>query len=166
MQYRFSELTEKVNTQPKFDKWVETRKREIKDLAYENRSVIDKMSVQRTIDDFDLLKKVFKRLVTLRKKSEDYDLAICIDREGFTSFRVYFPITQKELDKAIVYRQERIKELGRWGSACISTDEAVWDVLHEKVYKIFDFTRPITNCQCFEKCGSGLVRKMYIFGFK
>lgn len=166
MRYRFSELTEKVNTQVKFDKWVEQRKKDIKELAYENRSVIDKNSIQRDIDEFDKLKGMFKRFTTLRKKSDDYDLVIGIDNKGYTSFYVYFPITQKQLDDAVEYRRKRIAELGRWGSACISLDDAVWSTLHEKVYKLFSFTRPITAIQSFDKYGSGLVRKMQIFGFQ
>ena len=165
MRYRFSELTEKVNTQVKFDKWVEQKKKEIKELAYENRSVIDKNSIQRDIDEFDKLKGMFKRFIALRKKSGDYDLVIGIDNNGYTSFYVYFPITQKQLDAAVEYRQKRIAELGRWGSACISLDDAVWSTLHEKVYKLFSFTRPVTAIQSFDKYGSGLVRKMQIFGF-
>lgn len=165
MIYRFSDLIEKFNTQVKFDKWVEQRKKEIKDLAYENRPIIDVKSVQHTIDDFDKLKKVFKRFIALLKKSDDYDLTICIDKKGYTSFYVYFPITRKQLDEAVEYRQKRVAELGRWGSACISLDDAVWSVLHEKVYKMFDFTRPVTAIQSFDKYGSGLVRKMQIFGF-
>ena len=166
MRYRFSELTEKVNTQVKFDKWVEQRKKDIKELAYENRSVIDKNSIQRDIDEFDKLKGTFKHFTALRKKSDDYDLVIGIDDKGHTSFYVYFPITQKQLDAAVEYRQKRIAELGRWGSACISLDDAVWSTLHEKVYKLFSFTKPITAIQSFDKYGSGLVRKMQIFGFK
>ena len=165
MTYRFSELVQKYKTQSQFDKWVDARKKEIKELAYENRSVIEKRSVENTINDFDNVKKAFKRLNTLRKKSEDYDAVIIIDKEGYTRFRVYFPITQKELDKSIEYRRERIAELGKWGSACISLDDAVWSVLHEKVYKTFNFTRPVKNIESFEKYGSGLVRKMEIFGF-
>lgn len=166
MTYRFSELIEKYKTQAQFDKWVEARKKEIKELAYENRNIIDKRQLERTIDDFDNVKNAYKPLKSLFKKSEDYDATFTIDKQGYTSFRVYFPITEKELDKAIVYRQERIKELGKWGSACISGDEAIWNVTHERIYKTFDFTRPITNMQGFEKYGSNLVRKMEIFGFK
>ena len=162
---RFSELVQKYKTQSQFDKWVDARKKEIKELAYENRSVIEKRSVENTINDFDNVKKAFKRLNTLRKKSEDYDAVIIIDKEGYTRFRVYFPITQQELDKSIEYRREHIAELGKWGSACISLDDAVWSVLHEKVYKTFNFTRPVKNIESFEKYGSGLVRKMEIFGF-
>ena len=164
MTYRFSELTE-LKTQAKFDKWVEDRKKDIKELAYENRRVIDKRSLEREIDNFDLVKKVFKPLTSLRKKSTDYDAVFVVDREGYTSFRVYFPITQKELDKSIEYRQSVVKELGKWGGACFSLDEAVWSVTHERVFKTLSFIRPITACQSFDKYGSGLVRKAEVFGF-
>ena len=166
MQYRFSELIEKYKTQAQFDKWVEARKKEIKELAYENRNIIDKRQLEHELDCFDSVKKVWKPMKALRKKSEDYDAVFAIDKKGYSRFVVYFPITEKELDKAIEYRQERIKELGKWGSACISGDEAVWSVTHERIYKVFDFTRPIFNMQGFEKYGSNLVRKMEIFGFK
>ena len=166
MQYRFSELVEKLKTQASFNKWVEARKNEAKALAYENRPVIYKRELQHEIDNLDSLKKAYKPINALRKKSEDYDILIGIDTKGYSNFRVYFPITQKELDKAVEYRQERIKELGKWGSACISTDEAVWSVLHEKVFKTFSFARPITAIQCFDRYGSGLVRKMEVFGFR
>lgn len=166
MTYRFSELIDTLKTQSSFDKWVEARKLEIKDLAYENRRVIDKRSVEHNQDLFDSVKKAYKPLKALRKKSGDYDAVFTIDKEGYVSFRVYFPITIDELDKAIEYRQERIKELGRWGSACISLDEAVWSVLHEKVFKTFSFARPVTAIQSFDKYNSGLVRKMEVFGFQ
>lgn len=166
MLYRFSELIETLKTQSSFDKWVEARKKEIKDLAYENRHIIDKRQLEHELECFDSVKKAYKPLKALRKKSEDYDAVFGIDTKGYSNFRVYFPITQKELDKAVEYRQEVIKELGKWGSACISTDEAVWSVLHEKVFKTFSFARPITAIQSFDKYGSGLVRKMEVFGFK
>ena len=166
MLYRFSELINTLKTQSQFDKWVNDRKGEIKELAYENRPVIDKRQIEHELECFDSVKKAYKPLKTLRKKSEDYDAVFGIDTKGYSNFRVYFPITQKELDKAVEYRQKRIKELGQWGSACINLDEAVWSVLHEKVFKTFKFARPITAIQSFDKYGSGLVRKMEIFGFQ
>lgn len=166
MIYRFSELLETLKTQNSFDKWVETKKAELKALAYDNRPVIYKRELEHEIESFDSLKKAYKPLKTLRKKSKDYDATFSIDRQGYSTFKVYFPISQKELDEAIEYRQNVIKELGKWGSACISTDEAVWSVLHEKVFKTFSFARPQTAIQSFDKYGSNLVRKMEIFGFK
>ena len=166
MIYRFSELVKTLKTQSQFDKWVEARKNEAKALAYENRPVIYKRELEHEIDNLDSLKKAYKPISALRKKSEDYDILIGIDNKGYSIFRVYFPITRTELDKAVEYRQERIKELGKWGSACISLDEAVWSVLHEKVFKTFKFARPITAIQSFDKHGSGLVRKMEVFGFQ
>ena len=166
MTYRFSELTETLKTQAAFDKWVETRKTEAKALAYENRPEIYKRELEHEIDNIDSLKKAYKPLKALRKKSGDYDALITIDNKGYSSFRVYFPITQKELDEAIEYRQMRIKELGKWGSACISLDDAVWNTLHDKVFKTFSFARPITAIQSFDQYNSRLVRKMEIFGFQ
>lgn len=166
MTYRFSELTETLKTQTTFDKWVEARKSEAKALAYDNRPVIYKRELEHEIDNIDSLKKAYKPLKALRKKSQDYDALITIDNQGYSCFRVYFPISQKELDEAVEYRQKVIKELGKWGSSCISLDDAVWSVLHEKVYQTFSFTRPQTAIQSFDKYGSGLVRKMEVFGFK
>ena len=166
MYWRFSDLTDDIKTQPQFDKWVEARKAEIKELAYENRPVIDKRQLEHELDCFDSVKKVWKPMKALRKKSEVYDVSFGIDKKGFSRFVVYFPITDKELDEAIEYRQKRVQELGKWGSICLKPDEACWSVLHERVYKRLSFVRPITAMQYFEKVNSGLVRKMEVFGFQ
>lgn len=166
MLYKFSKLISSLRTQAQFDQWVESRKAEIKEKAYDKRHVIDKRSLQHELDSFDSLKKAYKPLKKLRRKSGDYDAAIVIDDKGYTSFRVYFPVSQEELDAAADYRRQRIAELGRWGSICISPGEALWSILHEKIYEVFSFTRPVTAIQNFEKYGSPLVRKMDIFGFK
>lgn len=166
MRYEFSTLVEKYKTQKTFDKWVDERKAEIKDLAYENRGVIDKKSVERQQELFDSVKKAYKPLKSLRKKSEFYDALFIIDKEGYVDFWVYFPIKGEELDKALEYKKKRIEELGAMGKFCISTDEAVYDVLHEKVYKTFSFARPITACKHFSKHEYGLVREMEVFGFQ
>ena len=166
MYWRFSDLTDDIKTQAQFDKWVEARKKEMKELAYENRDTIYKRELEHEIECFDSVKKAWKPLKALRKKSDVYDASFSIDKQGYCKFVVYFPITDKELDESIEYRQERIKELGKWGSLCLKPDEACWSVLHERVYKRLGFVRPITAMQYFEKVNSGLVRKMEVFGFK
>jgi hypothetical protein len=168
MYWKISELIEDegLNTQAKFDKWVEARKKEIKELAYENRDTIYKRELENEINNFDSVKKAYKHIKSLRKKSDVYDVLMSIDKKGYITFRVYFPITEKELDECIEYRSTRVKALGRWGSSCISPEEACWSVLHERIYKKLDWANPYTSMQYFEKVNSGLVRKMEVFSFQ
>ena len=167
MYYRFSNLVEDIKTQAQFDKWVEARKKEMKELAYENRRIIDKRSLEHELDNFDSVKKAYKPLKDLRKKSKVYDALFSIDREGYCRFKVYFPITDKELDECVEYRRKRVAELGRWGSICLKPEEACWTILHERVYKTFSFTRPCESLQYFDHPeGNGLIRMMEVYSFK
>lgn len=162
MRYKFSELVTTLKTQKSFDKWVDGQKEQVKELAYENCSVIDKDSIKRNQEVLDSLKKAYKPLKSLRKKSADYDASIIITKQGCVEFYVYFPITQKEFETAREYRQKQIDELGKFGDICVRQDEVEWELFHEKVYKAINFAKPMYNS--FEKV-DGLVRKMEVFRF-
>lgn len=162
MRYTFSALAETMKTQAKFDKWVEEMKQQVKDLAYENCRVIDKGSITYHQDLLESIKKAYKPLKQLRKKSSVYDAAICIDRKGSVELWVYFPITQKESEMAREQRLKKIGELGMYGDVCYTYDDAIWDITHERVYKAFNFAKPIETA--FTKVDI-LVRKMQIFRF-
>ena len=162
MIYRFSELINTLKTQNQFDKWVETIKANIKDLAYENCNVIDKRSIVDSQNKFDSVKKAYKPLKKLYKKSSGYDASFIVTKQGYVEFYVYFPITEKDAEMARECRQKEIAEIGKFGDICVRQDEVDWKLFHEKVYKTINFAKPMYDS--FEKVDR-LVRKMKVCRF-
>ena len=170
MIYTFSQLVEKYKTQKSFDKWVDSQLVEIERLSYE-QPIIEKASIRNQQDMFESVKKAYKPLKALRKKSADYDAKFMISKQGYVEIEVIFPFTEKEVEKAILHRKEKVEELdkkfgGHDGCLCYHIHEAFWDLYHDKIYKIFNFTEYNHNGRhYFVRHNGNAIRKMGITKF-
>ena len=165
----FYDIFEEFRTEKSFSAWVEKQKRAIRELAFKNRSVIDKRSLEMEIEQFSTVVKAWKPLKELRRESKDFGLYITIDRKGYHRMVVTFPVTRSEIDEAAERRREIVRELGRWGGACCSLDECVYKVMKNKVDALLPFAVRVLDdsFQAYEPFhGNGLIRKSNVTMFK
>lgn len=129
MRYYFSNLINEIKQERSFAKWIEERKAEIKNNAYENRREIDKWSIADDQKNVASLIRIWKPFKALMKKNDNYDIIIKIDNKGYLSFDLIFPVTQKQIDKAMKLRAESRKN-GYW---FVDFDECLYMVCNENV---------------------------------
>lgn len=134
---RISYLIEGIKRKATLQKWVNEQKELAKKLAYENRDTIYKRELEDDIKRLDYILPLWEKFKKLRKKSTDYDVLINIDRKGYITLQITFPITKEELDKAIENKSNYIKENGKMYSCCCRLEEEVYKVCHERVEKVF-----------------------------
>ena len=135
---RISYLIEDIKRKATLQKWVNEKKELAKKLAYEHRDTIYKRELEDDIKRLDYILPLWEKFKKLRKKSTDYDVLINIDRKGYITLQITFPITKEELDKAIENKSNYIKENGRMYSCCRRLEEEeVYKVCHERVEKVF-----------------------------
>ena len=137
MTSRISYLIEDIKRKATLQKWVNEKKELAKKLAYENRDTIYKRELEDDIKRLDYILPLWEKFKKLRKKSTDYDVLINIDRKGYITLQITFPITKEELDKAIENKSNYIKENGKMYSCCCRLEEEVYKVCHERVEKVF-----------------------------
>ena len=134
---RISYLIEGIKRKATLQKWVNEQKELAKKLAYEHRDTIYKRELEDDIKRLDYILPLWEKFKKLRKKSTDYDVLINIDRKGYITLQITFPITKEELDKAIENKSNYIKENGKMYSCCCRIEEEVYKVCHERVEKVF-----------------------------
>lgn len=169
--FYLSELFATLKTRKQFDTWVEKTAAELKTTIYDTRKEIYKKEVEDELRQFASLKYAWDSVKPLIKKDKEYELLITIDNEGYHRFSFRFPITKSQYDRCVDYRQGVIKELNKdgfkWGSSCISIEEAVWTTLHEEIYKKFSFASFYESYHYIEAfAGQPLVRKLDIRNFQ
>ena len=135
---RISYLIEDIKRKATLQKWVNEKKELAKKLAYEHRDTIYKRELEDDIKRLDYILPLWEKFKKLRKKSTDYDVLINIDRKGYITLQITFPITKEELDKAIENKSNYIKDNGRMYSCCRRLEEEeVYKVCHKRIEKIF-----------------------------
>ena len=134
---KISYLIESIKRKSTLQKWVNEQKELAKKLAYEHRDTIYKRELEDDIKRLDYILPLWEKFKKLRKKSTDYDVLINIDRKGYITFQITFPITKEELDKALESKSNYIKENGNMYSCCCRIEEEVYKVCHERVEKVF-----------------------------
>ena len=154
---RISYLIEGIKRKATLQKWVNEQKELAKKLAYEHRDTIYKRELEDDIKRLDYILPLWEKFKKLRKKSTDYDVLINIDRKGYITLQITFPITKEELDKAIENKSNYIKENGRMYSCCCRLEEEVYKVCHERVEKVFSGMKLNANGSYYPY-GSNLVR--------
>ena len=156
-------------TKKAFEKWVDETTAKLKMDAYENRDTIWKRELENELTAFASLKYAWDKIKALRKKSEDYDLYIFIDKKGYHRFEFLFPIAQEQFNDGLDYREKRVKELNRngfqWGSACISQDEAVSHIIRDSVRTKYPFLDIHPKSECvFERSKDRALVRRYVTG--
>ena len=134
---KISYLIESIKRKSTLQKWVNEQKELAKKLAYEHRDTIYKRELEDDIKRLDYILPLCEKFKKLRKKSTDYDVLINIDRKGYITLQITFPITKEELDKAVESKSDYIKENGKMYSCCCRLEEEVYKVCHERVGKVF-----------------------------
>ena len=134
---RISYLIEDIKRKATLQKWVNEKKELAKKLAYEHRDTIYKRELEDDIKRLDYILPLWEKFKKLRKKSTDYDVLINIDRKGYITLQITFPITKEELDKAIENKSNYIKENGKMYSCCCRLEEEVYKVCHKRIEKLF-----------------------------
>lgn len=134
---KISYLIENIKRKSILQKWVNEQKELAKKLAYEHRDTIYKRELEDDIKRLDYILPLWEKFKKLRKKSTDYDVLINIDRKGYITLQITFPITKEELDKADESKSNYIKKNGRMYSCCCRLEEEVYKVCHERVEKVF-----------------------------
>ena len=134
---RISYLIEGIKRKTTLQKWVNEQKELAKKLAYEHRDTIYKRELEDDIKRLDYILPLWEKFKKLRKKSTDYDVLINIDRKGYITLQITFPITKEELDKALESKSNYIKKNGKMYSCCCRLEEEVYKVCHERVEKVF-----------------------------
>lgn len=134
---KISYLIESIKRKSTLQKWVNEQKELAKKLAYEHRDTIYKRELEDDIKRLDYILPLWEKFKKLRKKSTDYDVLINIDRKGYITLQITFPITKEELDKAVESKSNYIKENGKMYSCCCRLEEEVYKVCHERVEKVF-----------------------------
>lgn len=130
---------EEFRTERDFSRWVKRQAAEIRRLAFENRQVIDKRSLEREIGLFSSLEKAWKPMKGLRRRSKDYDLIVSVNGKGYHRITLAFPVTREDLDRAADHRRKAVARLGRWGSACYDPDEALYDTYKDALDTLVPF---------------------------
>ena len=133
---KISYLIESIKRKSTLQKWVNEQKELAKKLAYEHRDTIYKRELEDDIKRLDYILPLWEKFKKLRKKSTDYDVLINIDRKGYITLQITFPITKEELDKAVERKSNYIKENGKMYSCCCRLEEEVYKVCHERVEKV------------------------------
>ena len=143
---KISYLIESIKRKSTLQKWVNEQKELAKKLAYEHRDTIYKRELEDDIKRLDYILPLWEKFKKLRKKSTDYDVLINIDRKGYITLQITFPITKEELDKAVESKSDYIKENGKMYSCCCRLEEEVYKVCHERVEKVFSGMEFNANC--------------------
>ena len=91
---RISYLIEDIKRKATLQKWVNEKKELAKKLAYEHRDTIYKRELEDDIKRLDYILPLWEKFKKLRKKSTDYDVLINIDRKGYITLQITFPITK------------------------------------------------------------------------
>ena len=161
---KISYLIESIKRKSTLQKWVNEQKELAKKLAYEHRDTIYKRELEDDIKRLDYILTLWEKFKKLRKKSTDYDVLINIDRKGYITLQITFPITKEELDKAVESKSNYIKENGKMYSCCCRLEEEVYKVCHERVEKVFSgmefndngsycvYSNALTRCVESVKC--------------
>lgn len=137
MIYEFSTLTETIKTKADFDKWVDERLAEIDTLVMNRREIYPR-ELRNEKASFESIKNVWDAMNTLRKESPDYDITIVIDKQGYHTFKVRFPITNEERIQVIDARNTYCAE-NDIPRSCAYISEWYWKYLGDKVKNKFHF---------------------------
>lgn len=165
MIYRFSQILEFIKTKADFEKWVDEKKAEIKEIIYAERNEINKREVRDELDKFETLKFAWDGMMNLRKKSVDYDLDILINKKGYTEFAVRFPIDKEVYYKILDDRKTYCKEYDIPLSCCYVW-EWLWSGLKDKIKSDFDFVNFHDGEYCVEDTAYTFVKKVQVGSFK
>lgn len=131
-----SGLIETYKRKASLEKWVEELMVTARQRAYENRSTIYKRELEDDLRRLRYIIPLWEKFKKLRKKSPDYDVLIDVDRRGYITMQVTFPITEKEYADAKELKHEWAMNNKGYGFCC-RLGEMVYKVSHERVEKVF-----------------------------
>ena len=109
MTTKISYLIESFKRKSSLQKWVDEQMVIARQRAYDNRSTIYKRELEDDLRRLNYIIPLWEIFKKLRKKSADYDVLIDIDRKGYITMQLTFPITQEELDEAMENKRTYIK---------------------------------------------------------
>ena len=137
MTTKISYLIESFKRKSSLQKWVDEQMVIARQRAYDNRSTIYKRELEDDLRRLNYIIPLWEIFKKLRKKSADYDVLIDIDRKGYITMQLTFPITQEELDEATQNKRNYIKEHGQFYASCCRVEEELYKVCHQRIKKVF-----------------------------
>jgi len=137
MKTRISILIDDVKRTSTLQKWIEEEKNKARQSAYDNRKVIYKNELAEELKKLDCILPLWNMFKKLRKKSTDYDALIEVDRKGYITIQLTFPITWEEHHQTTENRQAYIASNKPFGDICCRQPEEIWKVCHERINKVF-----------------------------
>ena len=137
MTTKISYLIESFKRKSSLQKWVDEQMVIARQRAYDNRSTIYKRELEDDLRRLNYIIPLWEIFKKLRKKSADYDVLIDIDRKGYITMQLTFPITQEELDEASQNKRNYIKEHGQFYASCCRVEEELYKVCHQRIEKVF-----------------------------
>ena len=137
MTAKISYLIESFKRKSSLQKWVDEQMVIARQRAYDNRSTIYKRELEDDLRRLNYIIPLWEIFKKLRKKSADYDVLIDIDRKGYITMQLTFPITQEELDEAMENKRNYIKEHGQFYASCCRVEEELYKVCHQRIEKVF-----------------------------
>ena len=137
MTTKISYLIESFKRKSSLQKWVDEQMVIARQRAYDNRSTIYKRELEDDLRRLNYIIPLWEIFKKLRKKSADYDVLIDIDRKGYITLQLTFPITQEELDEAMENKRNYIKEYGQFYASCCRIEEELYKVCHQRIEKVF-----------------------------
>ena len=160
MTTKISYLIESFKRKSSLQKWVDEQMVIARQRAYDNRSTIYKQELEDDLRRLNYIIPLWDIFKKLRKKSADYDVLIDIDRKGYVTMQLTFPITQEELDEATQNKRNYIKEHGQFYASCCRVEEELYKVCHQRVEKVFKGITMNANGSYYPY-GTSLIRWVY-----
>lgn len=133
MFYRFSAIPE-----GKIKEWIEDRCNEV-DAIVRNKLTMSSRDLEEEKRTIRGLEVVYKAFVKFRKKREDCDIRLIIDKSGYVDWRITLPLTYDEKISARERKKEKVEKLGGGSDAwvCVYMEEMMWEVVKDEVVKAF-----------------------------
>ena len=160
MTTKISQLIESFKRKSSLQKWVDEQMVIARQRAYDNRSTIYKRELEDDLRRLNYIIPLWEIFKKLRKKSADYDVLIDIDRNGYITMQLTFPITQEELGEAMENKRNYIKEHGQFYASCCRVEEELYKVCHQRIEKVFKGITMNANGSYYPY-GTSLIRWVY-----
>ena len=160
MTTKISYLIESFKRKSSLQKWVDEQMVIARQRAYDNRSTIYKRELEDDLRRLNYIIPLWEIFKKLRKKSADYDVLIDIDRNGYITMQLTFPITQEELGEAMENKRNYIKEHGQFYASCCRVEEELYKVCHQRIEKVFKGITMNANGSYYPY-GTSLIRWVY-----
>jgi hypothetical protein len=130
MRIKISELMDTISTKDEMEQYITDLKTKVREIAYDKRKVIYKRDIEEEIARLDSIQPMCEILKNLKKESEDYEMIISINKEGYIWIDFTFPITKEFYEEVAEKKKKRVAELGAYGSLCVDFQEMLWEELH------------------------------------